>query len=318
MKKLIKAAGLPFLVLSLAACNSSSNNNEVEQESDVVASNNVRLTYLDEVPETPFEQIVNFKSGSAEVHVYYNDEDYKYVTMGREEWHTMYDMSFEYELIKPLVNHIENNNGKFYEDWDHSFALIVEVRGSSQPYETWQEIEAMLEKHPDVFSHYKNGEVFMGPVTVILSGKTDQLHNELESTNDRYAFLDGSIDNHLGVEENSTLMPLVTSNFSYFNREEFGNFFGKGEWPAEALQELERITELAHSNNQKVRFYYTPEGEDEVDDKIWSELNNAGVDFVRPRLFNLDNFNSWMKVNNTEYFTPTLDWSEHYDWHKNK
>lgn len=310
MNKSIKCFAMILSVLSIAACNSSNSGGDIDLNpvTPTVRSHSHNDYYRDE----PFYGAVNLGFGSFEADVFYR-EGYDEVLIGHDEWETTYEWSFQDMYIEPIVQYVRDNDYKFYDDWEHSAILLIDIKtqidSDDSGYETWLAIEDVLSQYPDIFTTYENGVVKQGPVTAIISGYRPI--ERMRDANIRYSFVDGRM-NDLGVETDATLMPLISDNFSYFNRPEFGNFFGKGEWPQETLDELERIITEAHANNQKVRFWSTPEGNDSINSHIWSELVNADVDFI-----NTDHqkeLHDWLLENDPTPSTPSVNWLDHPLW----
>ncbi|MEH6454316.1 MAG: hypothetical protein V7782_14895 [Psychromonas sp.] len=78
----------------------------------------------------------------------------------------------------------------------------------------------------------------------------------------------------------STLMPLISNNFNYFDKDEFGNFTGKDgqEWTQQAIDEHQ------------------------LNNRIWGPLTEANVDFINTD--QLQNLNKWLLENGTHPATP--------------
>ncbi|MGF1700918.1 phosphatidylinositol-specific phospholipase C/glycerophosphodiester phosphodiesterase family protein [Photobacterium makurazakiensis] len=306
MHKSIKLAGLLAAVLSLAACNSSDNDEggkELPASQQTVRSHSHNDYHL----EDPFYGALNLGFGSFEADVFWRD-GYDEVLIAHDEWETALEWSFDEMYIQPIVEHVRNNGYQFFDNWDYSVVLLVDIK--TEGLSTWLAVEEVLEQYPDVFTRYEDGEVHQGPVTAIISG--DRPINEMSDANLRYSFVDGRMGD---LEEgyDATLMPLISNNFNYFNNDKFGNFFGKGEWPQEALDELSRITDIAHANHQKIRFWATPEGRDDINEHIWRELINADVDFI-----NTDHqqaLHDWLLENDPHPSKPSVDWLDHDAWY---
>ncbi|WP_295890783.1 hypothetical protein [uncultured Vibrio sp.] len=255
--------------------------------------------------ENPFYGALNLGFGSFEADVFWH-ESFSEVLIAHDKWETALEWSFDEMYIQPIVEHVRAN-GNFYDNWDYSVVLLVDVK--TEALSTWLAVEEVLSQYPDVFTVYNDGDVKQKPVTAIISG--NRPIEEMRAASVRYSFVDGRIED-IGVEIDATLMPLISNNFSYFNQEEFGYFFGKGEWPDSAKDELKRVTDIAHEHHQKIRFWATPEGVDHMNNHIWSELVEANVDFI-----NTDHqqaLHNWLLENDPNHETPGVDWRDHTNW----
>ncbi|WP_295890789.1 hypothetical protein [uncultured Vibrio sp.] len=317
MKKLIKVASLTTLALALTACKSSSDDDrsDIDLDPKVVPVSRaiVGTNYL---LDNPYQQNIVNQFGASQIEVYYRNNDretYDEPLVGSSEWMTEYEWSFEETFIKPIVDQVRANDGQFYKGWDESYILLVDVKSSNDEKAiTWLEIEKVLSKYRDVFTHYDGQMVTEKAVTVVLSG-SDHIIDEMRAAPYRFAFLDGRM-NHLGEEIESTLMPMISSNFNYFDRDEYGNFYGAGDWPQEALHRLQEITDIAAQNNQKIRFWSSPEGNDEINAKIWTELLNANVDLIVTRYS--EELRTWLLDNEQEPSQASVVWTDHPLWTK--
>ncbi|MGF1696294.1 hypothetical protein L4C54_11540 [Vibrio lamellibrachiae] len=315
MKNLIKVASLTTLALTLAACKSSNDDrSDIDLEPKVVPVSRaiVGTNYL---LDNPYEQNIANQFGASQIEVFFRNgrEVYDEPLVGRSEWMTEYEWSFEETFVKPIVEQVRANGGQFYKGWDESYILLVDVKSSNdEKVITWLEIEKVLSQYSDVFTHYDGEMVTEKAVTVILSG-SDHIIDEMRAAPYRYTFLDGRM-NHLGEELDSRLMPLISSNFNYFDQDKYGNFYGAGDWPQEALHRLQEITDIAAQNNQKIRFWSSPEGNDEINAKIWTELHNANVDLIVTRYS--EELRTWLLENDDEPSNPSVVWTDHSQWTK--
>ncbi|WP_237157005.1 phosphatidylinositol-specific phospholipase C/glycerophosphodiester phosphodiesterase family protein [Photobacterium rosenbergii] len=310
MKKILKLVGVMAAVISLAACNSDSSDEGGKglEVTPTVRSHSHNDYYRDE----PFFGAVKLGFGSFEADVFYR-EGYDEVLVAHDEWETVFEWSFDDMYIQPLVQYVRDNEYRFYDNWSHSAVLLIDIKtqidSEDSGYETWLAVEEVLSQYPDIFTTYENGVVKQGPVTAIISGHRPI--EQMDAAPIRYSFVDGRLGD-LGEITDPTLMPLISNNFSHFNQPQFGNFFGKGEWPQEALDELERIVTEAHANNQKIRFWATPEGNDYINNHIWSELVKADVDFINTD--HQQDLHDWLLENDPHPSEPSVNWLDDPFW----
>ncbi|MGF1696293.1 phosphatidylinositol-specific phospholipase C/glycerophosphodiester phosphodiesterase family protein [Vibrio lamellibrachiae] len=304
MSKLIKSVAILSAMLSAGVYSSDSPSYQVNDEEKQLT---IRThSHNDYHLEDPFYGALKLGFGSFEADVFW-DETFSEVLIAHDKWETALEWSFDEMYIQPIVEHVRAN-GHFYENWDYSVVLLVDIK--TEAISTWLAVEDVLAQYPDVFTRYNHKiGVQQRPVTAIISG--NRPIEEMREALNRYSFVDGRIED-VGVETDATLMPLISNNFSYFNQNDFGYFFGKGEWPEKAKEELKRVTDIAHANHQKIRFWATPEGIDHMNNHIWSELVEANVDFI-----NTDHqqaLHDWLLENDKNHATPGVDWRDHPNW----
>ncbi|MGV2988894.1 phosphatidylinositol-specific phospholipase C/glycerophosphodiester phosphodiesterase family protein [Vibrio sp. E150_011] len=296
------------VAITVSACNIVSEDSEEVTKALTVRSHSHNDYHLDE----PFYGAMKKGFGSFEADVWYQPLISNEVLIGHDLWELNKDKTFEGMYIEPLVEYVESMGSTFYDNWDYSVVLLIDIKSGG--LNTWREVEKVLERYPEVFTRYDNGTVYQGPVTAIISG--NRPIDEMESMDLRYSFVDGRINN---VDEDlypSTLMPLISNNFNYFDKPEFDNYKGEGPWPQSALDELIRITDVAHANNQKIRFWATPEKIDDVEFNtyIWQGLVEGDVDFINTDLQN--ELHTWLLDNDPTPAIPSVDWLEHGEWEK--
>ncbi|WP_257001172.1 phosphatidylinositol-specific phospholipase C/glycerophosphodiester phosphodiesterase family protein [Vibrio coralliilyticus] len=299
--KLGQAAVVAISCIIISACDDT----EAEIETDTIET--VRShSHNDYYREEPFTGAAELGFGSFEADVYYK-EGYEEVLIAHDDDDLVHEWQFDELYVQPIVEHVRNNQNQMYDGWEYTAVLLIDIK--TQGAFTWQAVEEVLKQYPDVFSRYENGKVYQGPVTAIISGNRPiALMNSQET---RYSFVDGRLSD-LDQNYSATLMPLISNNFDHFNQEQFGNFDGTGDWPEEALAELERIVTTAHKNNQKIRFWATPEGDPETHNKIWGELTKANVDYINTDL--PQTLHDWLLINDPHPDMPGLNWLDHSAW----
>ncbi|MCG9680101.1 phosphatidylinositol-specific phospholipase C/glycerophosphodiester phosphodiesterase family protein [Vibrio sp. Isolate24] len=299
--RLVRIVLIALSCLVLSACDET--DSEIETEiTETVRSH----SHNDYYREEPFHGAAELGFGSFEADVYYK-AGYEEVLIAHDEDDLVNEWKFDELYVQPIVNHVRNNQLQMYDGWDYTAVLLIDIK--TQAAFTWQAVEKVLKQYPDVFSRYENGKVYQGPVTAIISGNRPIELMQQQQT--RYSFVDGRLSD-LDKGYSPTLMPLISNNFDHFDQEQFGNFDGTGEWPEEALAELERIITTAHANKQKIRFWATPEDDAETRDTIWGELTKANVDYINTDL--LQTLHDWLLVNDPHPDMPGLNWLDHPDW----
>ncbi|PQO47913.1 hypothetical protein C5Y93_01930 [Blastopirellula marina] len=172
--------------------------------------------------------------------------------------------SLESLYLEPLKQRIETNGGSVYEK-PGRFVLLVDVKTDGE--KTYAVLEKVLAKYDDILSVTQDGKHEAKAVTVIISG--NRAKQEIAESEPRYAGIDGRLSD-LDSDAPADLLPLISDKWgSHFK------WKGEGEMPADQKAKLREIVKKAHAKGRIVRFWATPEHP-----KVWSELNDAGVDLI--------------------------------------
>jgi len=138
-----------------------------------------------------------------------------------------------------------------------------------------------------------------GAVTVIVSGNRPREFMEQQRV--RYAGYDGRLED-LGVTTDQSFVPLISDNWT-----ETFTWRGVGQMPVEERKKLRSIVETAHANDQRVRFWATPEEPPERK-AVWKELLAANVDYI-----NTDHLRALQRFllrNDPEPTVPYVSWGD--------
>ncbi|GAA2356408.1 phosphatidylinositol-specific phospholipase C/glycerophosphodiester phosphodiesterase family protein [Saccharopolyspora halophila] len=185
--------------------------------------------------------------------------------IGHDPFQLRPDRTIESLYLDPLLE--QWNDGGLPPD----FQLLIDFKTfGADGYERLDEIQRDP-KYAGLFTHYADGEVTPGPVTVVISG--DKPYELIEGMTDRYAFLDGSVGGDIGRDP--ALVPLVSADWT-----DSFTWNGSGEMPAEERTELERVVEDAHAAGQRVRFWATPDEPGPEREAVWRVLDEVGVDHI--------------------------------------
>ncbi|RRO16147.1 hypothetical protein EIL87_13905 [Saccharopolyspora rhizosphaerae] len=191
--------------------------------------------------------------------------------VGHDPFQLRPDRTVESLYLDPLLERIDDGGGSVYPGHDVHFQLLVDFKTFGE--DGYRRLDAVMrdEKYAGLFTHYDNGTVTEGPVTVVLSGeKPTEL---VEGQTDRYAFLDGSTGGSIGADP--AVVPLVSDDWT-----EVFSWDGSGDMPAEERAELQRIIDDAHAAGQRVRFWATPDDPGAEREAVWTALAEVGVDHI--------------------------------------
>lgn len=172
--------------------------------------------------------------------------------------------------LDPLEKRIEANDGSVYPDWSGRFQLLIDVK--SEATATYRAIDKQLRAHKRIMTSFVDGAVHQRAVTAVISGGEDR--TLMQSQHTRYAAYDG----HLSDIDSGTSpveMPLVSE--SWFPT--FG-WLGRGPMPDDQRAKLHDIVDRAHAAGYLVRFWQTPDIKSPERRAVWTELLDAGVDYL--------------------------------------
>jgi len=151
------------------------------------------------------------------------------------------------------------------------FVMMVDVK--TQADTTYEAIHTLLDKYdqlyPGFLTVYSYDQVVSkGAIEFLLSGNRVSPAT-LFAQEKRYAVLDGRINDNLDDDYGPEIMPWLSQSW--------GDVF---DWrltpfPEQVVIKLQNITEIAHSRQQKVRFWAAPQT-----DSFWEELIKYDVDLL--------------------------------------
>jgi hypothetical protein len=173
--------------------------------------------------------------------------------------------------LDPLAALVKANHGSVHRGWRRPLQLLIDIKteGSS----TYLELDRHLRRHRNLFTLYAHGRVHAGPVTAVVSGDR-AARAPMEAQSMRYAFYDGRLSDLDGPAP-AAFVPLISDNWTA----NFG-WLGDGPFPDTERRRLRDIVDRAHAHRQKVRFWATPDAVGPARDAVWSELADAGVDYL--------------------------------------
>lgn len=191
--------------------------------------------------------------------------------VGHDPFQLRPDRTIESLYLDPLAERLEAGDGSLYPGHDVRFQLLVDFKTFGEDgYKRFDEI-MRDPKYAGLFTHYENGTVTEGPVTVVISGEKPT--EFIEGQTDRYAFLDGGVGGSIGADP--ALVPLVSDDWT-----QVFSWNGSGDMPVDERDELERIVGDAHAAGQRVRFWATPDAEGAEREAVWNVLKEVGVDHI--------------------------------------
>ena len=175
-------------------------------------------------------------------------------------------LNLEKLYLKPLYNRVLQNNGQVYAGSHHPVILMIDIKTKAN--RTYKALEKLLDRYRPMLTHYEDGKIVEGAVTVVISGhKPFRL---LERESDRLAFID---DDLRKVARDTTIRNVFTMSSCKYSR--LFTWKGKGPMPFFERQRLCAFVTVAHSMGSKVRLWASPENA-----IVWNELLKCGVDLI--------------------------------------
>lgn len=223
----------------------------------------------DYLHEHPLFDALSHRFSSVEVDVWLSDDGS--LLVGHTKSALSHGQTVEGLYLNPLKRLAAANGGHVYRDSNASVQLLVDVKTAATA--TYNALDRRLRnRYSDLLTSWSNGVEHRGAVTVVVSGNRDR--SLMESQSLRYAAYDGRLSD-LGDGSPATFMPLISDNWSSVFK-----WKGTGTMPSDERARLRGIVRQAHENNQRVRFYNTPDSSPSQRVDIWREETAAGVDWL--------------------------------------
>ena len=145
--------------------------------------------------------------------------------------------------------------------------LLVDVKTSA--LKTYKLLEDILNKYKPMLTHVSLDSLYIGPVTIILSGNRPPINYFDDYHEYRNVFIDGRI-NDIGRMVSEKIMPLISSDW--------GDSFewdGKGIMSEDEKKILRELVIKIHNEKKEIRFWGAPDNQN-----TWKALLSAGVDLI--------------------------------------
>jgi hypothetical protein len=200
---------------------------------------------------------------SVEADVYLVDGEL-YVAHEREEIRP--ERTLERLYLAPLRARIQRNGGQVYPGAP-PLLLLIDLKTDSTA--TYARLNQLLRGYADIFTIFAHDSVAEGPVIAIVSGARPEA--AMRAAPLRFAAFDGRLPDLARVAPlPPTFMPLVSESWS-----KISDWDGTGAVPPHLSHELARLTDLAHQQGRRIRFWGSPDTQ-----AAWALLRDAGVDLI--------------------------------------
>lgn len=166
--------------------------------------------------------------------------------------------------LDPLDSIISMNRGSVYENDTAPVVLMIDIKTDAR--ETYNLLKQQLKQYSHLLTTYRNGEMSLGAITVLISGRKDAGH--ILSDSIRYVALDGGLS-QIRAEYDSIQMPRVSGTYKSVTGCRFGKIRD------DDREKLKHLIKEAHAKGRKIRLYAAPNRK-----KVWRDLLDAGVDWI--------------------------------------
>jgi len=221
------------------------------------------LAHNDYVHENPlFDALANgFTAIEADIHLIDGE---LYVT--HDPPASIKNVSTLRELyLDPLLNHIKNNNGQVYPDYNSPVYLMIDIKTNGEA--TYAVLRNQLIEYSEILSSLSDINNIPKPLRVFISGNTPIATIKKDSV--QLAGADGRLSD---LEKNYSVefMPVVSESFFRLL-----DWNGIDTIPEKEFEILKSISNKVHQQGKRFRLWGAPENE-----YTWKVLSNAGVDFI--------------------------------------
>jgi hypothetical protein len=179
--------------------------------------------------------------------------------------------------LRPLAEHITANNGQIYTGYGKPVTLMIDIKTDANS--TYTALKPLLEKYKSILTHYEDGKVIPGLITVVLSGHKP--YEMIKAENNRLAFIDEDLRKAARDTSSANVYEMASCKYSSLLK-----WRGEGAISASERQKLCTYISMAHRCGEKVRLWASPDNK-----VVWNELLKCGVDLINTdKLVALKNF----------------------------
>lgn len=176
------------------------------------------------------------------------------------------DRTLERLYLEPLRERARANGGRIHAGRP-PLLLLVDVKSDAEV--TYARLHDVLRSYADVLTIWSGDSVEEGAVSVVLSG--ERARDTMRAAPIRFAAYDGRLpDLDAEAATPTAFMPLVSERWG-----RVADWDGSPPVPPGLRAELSRLSDLAHTQGRRLRFWGTPDLE-----AVWGLLLGAGVDLI--------------------------------------
>lgn len=178
--------------------------------------------------------------------------------------------TFEELYLRPLFQHIEDNQGKVWAGDSSSLIMYIDFKTQGKTYDA---VEKALEPYLHLLKHWEGDSLIWGPVAILIDGHLQEVKEQpvrffsVQLPYEEYA-----------IEASPALVPRLKAKWSHFFK-----WKGKGEIPLKEKKLLQSMVANTRKHGRTLRFYATGERP-----ALWKALYDAN-----PGWINVDDLQAW-------------------------
>lgn len=254
---MVRASWLLFAI-AMAACQAMATPTTCPDEALRLHGHN---DYLQPVP---LRAALGLGLGSVEADIYLEAGELR---VGHERWQLRAGRTLAAMYLQPLSEFAAQNAGRVRAD-GKPFVLLVDIKtDGALVYAQLRAELAELSQRPGLLTHFVDGRVEPGAITVILSG--DRPRALVAADRDRWCALDGRLGD-LASNPPVDLVPWISDSWS-----RIGEWDGKDELLPAERERVVAAVQKAHAQGREVRFWGAPDRAE-----AWRVLWELGVDRI--------------------------------------
>ncbi|MEY2878110.1 MAG: hypothetical protein RLZZ15_490 [Verrucomicrobiota bacterium] len=218
-------------------------------------------SHNDYLQARPLFEALDHHMGSVEADVFLVDGQLL-VAHGREQLSPTRTLRGLY--LEPLAARCAAQGGGVYRNAP-ALILLIDIKADSA--RVFPELLRELAPLAPRLTHWRNGKITPGAITVLLSG--DRPRAAVAAQSERFLALDGTLAD-LDADAPVSLVPLVSASW--------GTVFkwkGVGAMPDDEREKLRALATRAHAQGRALRFWAAPDRAE-----CWAEQFAAGVDYI--------------------------------------
>jgi hypothetical protein len=265
--------GLVGISLCLSACSRWQPLSQIHSASYLVQAH----AHNDYQHERPLWDALDHGFGSveADIHLLHNQ---LYVAHDKEDIRP--ERTLQSLYLDPLRARIKDRRGFVYTK-KRTLFLFIDIKTDADS--TYEVLDRVLQNYKEILTYYDGGKRKQKAVSIILSGNRPRA--ALMKDFIRYTGYDGRLED-LAKENKDGLIPMISDKWSnHFT------WHGQNPMPKNEKAKLDSIVQIAHSQDQWVRFWATDVRPLSAQQNLWAELLHAGVDMINTdKLDDLKNY----------------------------
>ncbi len=168
--------------------------------------------------------------------------------------------------LKPILARVKGDSSSMQTNHPAQIVLMIDIK--SKANRTYRKLAPLLEQYKSILTHFEDGKLTEGQVTIVLSGHKP--YQMLMHDKSHVAFLDEDLKKLSRDTTVRDMSPMASCKYKSLLK-----WKGEGAMPAADKKRLCYYVQMAHAFGQKVRLWASPEKK-----AVWKELLGCGVDLI--------------------------------------